>query len=60
VKYDFLAGGPKVQAATPPMNKLTSTGSVGDPSKATKEKGEKLLSAIVDRAAEFVGEIAKK
>jgi creatinine amidohydrolase/Fe(II)-dependent formamide hydrolase-like protein len=40
------------------MNKLTCTGSVGDPSKATKEKGEKLVSAVVDRAAEFIGEIA--
>jgi len=59
VKYDFLAGGPRVHAANPPMNKLSSTGSVGHPSKATKEKGEKMLSTVVDRAAEFVLEIAK-
>jgi creatinine amidohydrolase len=58
VKYDFFASGPRVQCATPPMNRLTGTGSVGDPSKATKEKGEKLLSAAVNRAVEFVAEIA--
>jgi creatinine amidohydrolase len=60
VKYDFLAGGPKVQAAVPAMTNLSSTGSVGDPSKATKEKGERILSAIVDRASEFVKEIAQE
>jgi creatinine amidohydrolase/Fe(II)-dependent formamide hydrolase-like protein len=41
------------------MTELTSTGSVGDPSKATKEKGEKILSAVIERASEFVQEIAK-
>jgi creatinine amidohydrolase len=58
VKHDFLAGGPTVYAANVPMTVLTSTGSVGDPSKATKEKGEKILSAIVERASQFVQEIA--
>ena len=46
VKHDFLAGGPKVYAATPPMTTLSGTGSVGDPFKAAKEKGEKTLFCI--------------
>jgi creatinine amidohydrolase len=59
VKHDFLAGGPTVYAANVSMTELTSTGSVGDPSKATKEKGEKILSAVIERACEFVQDIAE-
>lgn len=59
VKHDFLASGPTVYAANVPMTELTSTGSVGDPSKATKEKGDKILSAVLDRACEFVMDIAQ-
>jgi creatinine amidohydrolase/Fe(II)-dependent formamide hydrolase-like protein len=46
VKHDFLVGGPKVYAATPPMTTLGGTGSVGDSFKAAKEKGEKTLFCI--------------
>lgn len=54
MKHDFLAPGPTVYAANVPMTELTSTGSVGDPSKATKQKGEKILAAVIERASEFI------
>jgi creatinine amidohydrolase/Fe(II)-dependent formamide hydrolase-like protein len=44
-----------VYAANVSMAELT--GSVGDPSKTTKEKGEKILAAVIERASEFVQDI---
>ena len=46
VKHDFLAGGPKVYAATPPMTTLSGTGSVGDPLKPQKRKAKRLSFAL--------------
>ena len=40
-----------------PFKELSRHGGVGDPRKASKEKGEKIISAIVSRLAEVVSEI---
>jgi len=39
------------------LDKLSKTSAVGDPTKASKEKGEKIVSVIVDRLAEFLREL---
>ena len=38
----------------------TANGSIGDPTKASKEKGEKILAAAVDKFAEFLRDLAKE
>jgi len=37
----------------------TATGSIGDPTLATREKGEKMIKAAVERMASFLDEFAK-
>ena len=39
-------------------SKVTSDTGVGDPSKATKEKGEKYFNDVVDKVSELIFEIA--
>ena len=39
------------------LDKLSKTSAVGDPTKASTEKGEKIVSVIVDRLAEFLREL---
>ena len=39
---------------------FTDTGSIGYPTKATKEKGEKLWTAMLSRVVEFIEEFIKK
>jgi creatinine amidohydrolase len=42
-----------------PWSSLTESTGVGDPRKATREKGEKYLSVVVPRLAKFVAELSK-
>ena len=42
-----------------PWSGLTESTGVGDPRKATKEKGEKYLSVVVPRLGQFLAELAK-
>jgi creatinine amidohydrolase len=42
-----------------PWDQYTTNGGVGDPTKATKEKGEKIVSVAVERIAEILVELAK-
>ncbi len=57
VKHDFMASGPKVFEPLLDMKALTSTGAVGDPTRATKEKGLELLNAVLERFAAFIREL---
>jgi len=41
-------------------NPKMADGSIGDPTKASKEKGEKILAAAVDKFAEFLRDLAKE
>ncbi len=59
IKFDFLAPPPKISTSIPSLDKLTKTGSVGDPTKASREKGEKIISVVIERAVEFLKEVAK-
>jgi len=42
------------------FEELTPYGVTGDPSKATKEKGEKMMRALIDHVASFIEEMDKK
>jgi len=46
-------------AAAYSFDEVTSIGSLGDPTKATKEKGEALVKAVVDDLAEFIEYLKK-
>jgi creatinine amidohydrolase len=46
-------------AAAYSFDEVTSIGSLGDPTKATKEKGEALVDAVVDDLAEFIEYLKK-
>jgi len=41
-------------------DELTSTGSIGDPTKASREKGEKLFNAMLERTLEFITKFLEK
>jgi len=57
VKHDFMATGPKVYEPLMDMRTLTQTGAVGDPTKASAEKGKELLDAVLERFANFIKEL---
>ena len=42
------------------FEELTPYGATGDPSKANKEKGEKMMKALIDHVASFIEEMDKK
>lgn len=42
------------------FEELTPYGATGDPSKATKEKGKKMMKALIDHVASFIEEMDKK
>ena len=42
------------------FEELTPYGATGDPSKATKEKGEKMMKALIDHVTSFIEEMDKK
>jgi len=46
-------------AAAYSFDEVTSIGSLGDPTKATKEKGKVLVDAVVDELAEFIEYLKK-
>ena len=52
---DLFAPG-RVSVAKP-FKELSRHGGIGDPRKASREKGERILSVIVEKLAEVVGEI---
>ncbi|HEX6594980.1 MAG TPA: creatininase family protein [Bacillota bacterium] len=41
------------------ISELTNTGAIGDPTKATVEKGEKMLEIVVDDVVEFIRDLEK-
>jgi len=57
IAHDFMAIGPKVYEPLLDMRTITETGAVGDPTKATREKGQELLDAVLDRFAGFIKEL---
>jgi creatinine amidohydrolase len=57
VKHDFLASGPKVYEPLHDMKEITKLGPVGDPTRATKEKGTELLEAVVERFVSLIKEV---
>ena len=40
-----------------PFHVLTKTGLIGDATKATREKGERILEAVVSNVIEFLGQV---
>jgi creatinine amidohydrolase len=57
VVHDFMASGPKVYEPLLDMKTITQTGAVGDPTKATREKGQELLNILLDRLVSFIKEL---
>jgi len=62
IKLNFYASPPTVTVGIAPNSKfsidrLSETGVIGDPTKASKEKGKKIVEAIVDRLADFLREL---
>jgi len=57
VFHDFMATGPKVFEPMIDMRTVTQTGAVGDPTRATREKGQELLDAVIERFASFIKEL---
>src|SRR5699024_4988154 len=41
------------------ISELTNTGAIGDPTKATVEKGEKMLEIVVDYVVELIRDLEK-
>jgi len=62
-KYDFERAydilGPYIVSTAPIFRKKTETGATGDPTKATREKGEKIVNVMVNGLAEFLREFHK-
>jgi creatinine amidohydrolase len=59
-KYDLpISEMPKVHifSTASRFRKESKTGATGDPTKATREKGEKIVNATVDRLADFLKEL---
>jgi creatinine amidohydrolase len=59
VRYDVTAPGPQVRAALPGMRTITKSGTIGYPSKATKEKGTAIMNVVTERICQFLIEISK-
>jgi len=60
IKFNAYAPSPIVRAAHGSilaLEKLTRTSALGDPTLASKEKGERIVKAIVDRLADFLREL---
>lgn len=53
IKPDFFASSPSVRVPWD-MRELTSSGVVGDATKASKEKGERIVKATTDRLGDFL------
>jgi len=59
VAHDFMAVGPKVYEPLLDMRVITQTGAVGDPTKASRDKGQELLDAVIERFASFIKELKR-
>ena len=59
---DLISGGDRVTAAgfMEPWSTYTKSGVIGDPTLATREKGERLLAAAVEGLVELVREIEQR
>jgi creatinine amidohydrolase len=42
------------------LSRYSKTGTVGDPTKATKEKGEKFVTAVVEQLIELISEFRSR
>jgi len=56
IKIDFLASPPSIKIPVY-LKEFTESGIIGDPTKASKEKGEKILEAIIERLVDFLKEL---
>lgn len=61
VSSDNFATGNKVKIvkSKEDQRKMTDYGNIGDPTKASREKGERLFNAVVDNTVNFIQEIRK-
>jgi len=60
IKFNLYAPYPTVHAAHGSIlsiENISKTSAIGDPTKASKEKGERMVNAIVDRLADFLREL---
>ncbi len=56
IKIDFLASPPSVKVPVY-LKEFTKSGVIGDPTKASKEKGEKIVETIIERLVDFLKEL---
>lgn len=62
IKFTYPASSPLVEAAFGSIvawEKVAKFGYVGDPTKASKEKGEEIVSKVVDRLSDFLRELKR-
>jgi len=60
IAYDFAKGAPsqqRISIAYPRVHDISQSGIIGDPTKAKREKGEKLVDAAVERFADLLREV---
>lgn len=60
IKYDFAAGEPRARVAWPNVKKVSGSGVIGDPTKASIEKGEKIVNKVVERLVTLITELLAK
>ena len=58
IKFNLVAGGPKIQAAFPSFKLLSKTGAIGDPTKADVKKGKRIVNKVVERMTVLLKELA--
>jgi len=58
IKIDFSAPPPTVKIPVY-LKEFTKTGVIGDPTKASREKGERIVEATVERLAEFLRQLKR-
>ncbi|MCP8322205.1 MAG: creatininase family protein, partial [archaeon] len=56
IKIDFSAPPPSVKIPVY-LKEFTKTGIIGDPTRASRKKGEQIIEATVERLAEFLREL---
>jgi creatinine amidohydrolase len=60
VNNDLMGSKSMVYQPIVDLRDITQTGVVGNPNKATKDRGEKLLDEVLNRFASFIKELASK
>lgn len=59
INYDVCAPPPQISGALPLMKEMTENGTIGYASRASREKGVKIMDTVTERICQFLVEISK-